>query len=120
MSTSTKFSGREIEVRTLTVRDVKELLDEIKNEGRESKSVLDLHVLDLLFDDDVPARAIAKSTGLSLEELSGNITPEEVHGLIDKVRAENPFFVGMMERLVSAGKGAERTNRAPSSKPLTS
>lgn len=97
------FSGRKITARTLTVQQVRELLDEIKKQS-DAKSILDLNVVDLLFDDDVPAIAVSKSTGLTLQELCGPVDPQLVRNVIDEVRAANPFFVGMMERMVNAGK----------------
>lgn len=101
-----ELSGRKITAKTLTVQQVRELLDAIQQQAAEKKTLLQLDVVDLLFDDDVPAIAVAKSSGLSLKELAGPHDPQQVKELIDEVRAANPFFVGMMERLVGAGKSA--------------
>jgi hypothetical protein len=58
-------------------------------------------VVDAVFDDDLPAVAVAASSGLSLDELAGDIGQQEMRGLIDKVKAVNPFFVGMMARIIA-------------------
>ena len=101
---SVNFSGREVAVKTLSVSDVKDLLDEIRSDASGEQKPP--HILDLLFDDDIPAAAVSKATGLSLTELAGNVKPQEARDLIDAVRAQNPFFLGMMERLVGAGRTA--------------
>lgn len=113
MGEQMKFSGRTIEVKTLTVAQVKELMAELTADRENNEP---LHVFDLLFDDEVPARAVSKATGLSLDDLAGPYTPQEGNELLAKVRAANPFYVGMMERLVAAGRG---TAAAPSSKRST-
>jgi len=103
---SVTVSGRKVTVKTLTVAEMREIVEEIRDAGKSDKSVLDLHIVDLIFNDDVPTAAVAKASGLTLEELAGPIAPQEIKDLIDKVRAANPFFVGMMERLVDVGKEA--------------
>lgn len=97
MSENVDFCGRTITVKTLTVRQIKYLIDEFQeNDGR-------VDAIDLLFNDDVPSLAICMATGLSMDELMADVPPRVVKDLIDAVRAENPFFVGMMERLVAVG-----------------
>lgn len=107
---SINFSGRDITIRTLSVAETKEILDQLKadslqiiEKGKEP-TVKPPHVVDLLFNDDIPAIAVAKSSGVKLNELAGDVPPQQVRDLIDAVRAQNPFFLGMMERLVGAGK----------------
>lgn len=117
MATPVMFCGRNITVKTLTVSDVRELLDEMQKAGEEKKTILEQDVIDLLFDDEVTALAMAKATGLTTKELGGNVPPDDVRKLIDAVRAENPFFVGMMERLITAGKGGGGADLVPSLKP---
>ena len=88
--------GRDIEVRSLTMRQIREAVAKLK-----SGDVLldgEPHIIDLLYDDSVPAVAVSLATGLSLAELAGDIDQVAMRDLLDKVRAANPFFVGMMER----------------------
>jgi len=106
MSTIVNFSGRDIEVKTLTVRQIADYLDGMKKKDPE------VLALDLLFNDDVPANAVCLATGLTPQELSGDVKPSEVRELWDSVRAENPFFVGMMERLVKAGEQMQKPSSA--------
>lgn len=111
-----KLSGREVEPKVLLVSEVKEVLDHIKEQSLSVGSQLDLHVVDLLFDNEFPAVAVAKSTGFTMEELEGPLDPNELDAVIKEARVKNPFFVGMMERLVAAGRGGSgRTDRQPSS-----
>lgn len=106
MAVDVKLSGRNVTVNTLNVAQVRELVEEMKTEFADGKSIFDINIVDLLFDDEVPAKAVSKATGLSLQELAGPHDPQEVKTLIDEVRAQNPFYVAMMERLVTVGVGA--------------
>ncbi|SHO52841.1 hypothetical protein [Desulfopila aestuarii] len=118
MAGTVKLGGRDITVKTLTVSDVRELMEQIGKDGEKVKSWFDLDIVDRMFDDEVPVVAVARATGLSVAEVGGNYDPQEVRNLIDEVRAQNPFFVAMMERVVSAGKGGSaKASLAPSSKP---
>lgn len=115
MAKKITFCGRDVTVKTLNVAEVADLLDESKEEAGKIKTVFDLHVLDLLFDDEVPARAVAKATGLTMQELAGPNDPAEVRALLDEVRAQNPFYVGMMERITAVGKSVANKIRPASS-----
>lgn len=115
MAGNVKLGGRDITVRTLTVSEVRELMEQIHKDGEKVKSWFDLDIVDRMFDDEVPVVAVAKATGLSVAEVGGNYDPQEVRGLIDEVRAQNPFFVAMMERVVYAGKGDSASPSRPSS-----
>lgn len=117
---SVTFSGRNLTIKTLNMAEMREVVDEIKGKGNEKTSVLDLNITDLAFNDDVPASAVAKASGLTLSDLEGPVDPQEVKDLIDKVRAANPFFVGMMERLVGAGKAAGKQPQQTSPEPSAS
>lgn len=118
MAVTVKLGGRDITVRTMTVSEVRELMVEIEAQGKKVKSWFDLDIVDRMFDDEVPVIAVAKATGLSVAEVGGKYDPQEVRNLIDEVRAQNPFFVAMMERVVAAGKGGSaEPSRTPSSKP---
>lgn len=100
------LAGRKIEVKQLTMRQIKDVVAVLK----KSQAGEEVHVVDALFDNDVPAIAVSEATGLSMAELEGEISQQEMHDLIEKVRAVNPFFVGMMERVIASG-----TRKSPSS-----
>lgn len=107
MSETIKLGGRAVSVHALTMKEIREVLVALREKSKEP------HVIDMVFDDDVPAVAISAASGLSLSELEGEFTQQEIRDLLDKVRALNPFFVGMMERLCRAGM----TPSAPSPVP---
>lgn len=98
------LAGRQVEVKQLTMRQIKNVMAVVKKQDNE------VHVIDAVYNDPVPAVALAEGTGLSLEELSGDFNQEEVNNLLSKFKSINPFFVGMTERLVLG------TRSEPSSK----
>jgi len=104
---SHKLANRDITVRKFTMKDVHNYLEGMEKDNAAGGRP---HVMDILFNDDVTARAVSMATGLSMEELAGNYTHDEMRALIDKVRAENPFFVGMMERIVKIKKKIPNSN----------
>jgi len=107
MNEKITIGGREITVRQMTMADVRRFVAEMQQQadGQEPEP----HVIDMLFDDPVPASAVSVATGLSLDELAGDFTQSEMRELLDAVKAANPFFVGMMERLVEAGRQLSAT-----------
>jgi len=98
MSEQLTIVGRQIDIKQLTMRQIKDIVGALKKQDAGT----DVHIVDTLFDNDVPAVAVAAATGLSLAELEGEINQQDMHDLIEKVRAANPFFVGRMERLISS------------------
>lgn len=99
MSEQITVSGRQVEVKGLTMKQIKEVMANLKGQNEKQEA----HVIDAVFDDDVPAFAVSLATGLSLAELEGDIGQQDMRDLLDKVKAVNPFFVGMMTRLISLG-----------------
>lgn len=106
MSEQITIAGRQVEVKGLTMKQIKDVLASLKDRSKQQEA----HVIDAVFDDDVPAVAVSMATGLSLAELEGDIGQQDMRDLLDKVKAVNPFFVGMMTRLISRA-----TQNAPSS-----
>lgn len=101
-----KLGGRDITVKKLLVSDVRELLDETKEKmEQEDRTVFDLHAGDLMLDDEIPMAGVAKAIGWSVGELEGAIDPDELKAVVDQVRAKNPFYLGMMERLIKNTRG---------------
>jgi hypothetical protein len=89
--------GREVVARELTVREVRGILDDLE-------AVKEVSTVDLLFQDRIPARAVALSTGLTLEELEGDFKPSELDAIITAVGEANPIFARLVERLTGAVK----------------
>ena len=98
MSESIKIAGRDITVKQLKMNQIREFVSSFGDDRAKP------HILDILFDDPVPAKAVSLATGLSMEELAGDLRQDEMRQLLDKVKAVNPSFVGMMERIIKAGQ----------------
>lgn len=93
------FANREIKIKTLTVREVDEVLSASRKRLEAENSSSPLDTIDLLFDDALPSEAILVATDLTPEELTGDVDPKDVKQLIDKVREANPFFAAMVDRI---------------------
>ena len=95
MSTeSLTIAGRPVTVRQLTMRQIRNVMAHLKKKEAEP------HIVDVVFNDSVPAIALAEASGLSLEELAGDFDQQDIADLLAKVKAINPFFVGMTERII--------------------
>ena len=89
-----ELAGRKITIRELTVSEVRSVLNEIE-QSEES------NLVDELLDGYIPAAAIAKSTGISLEELE-KCGPSILGTLASEVGASNSFFENLIKRRVEA------------------
>jgi len=107
MSDPVKIASRDISVKQLTMAEIRKFVAAMQAEAEKEDNKA--HVLDMLFDDPVPAAAVSIATGLSMDELGGSFSQDEMRELLDKVKAVNPFFVGMMERLIEAGRQLNKT-----------
>ena len=87
------------QAKELTVRQVREIIDTLEKQEN-------VHTVDMLFSDEIPALAVSMSTGKSLEELQGDITPSELAAIIEEVKEAKPFFVKMIQRLSEIGEAA--------------
>lgn len=96
---TTKFDGKEITVKELTVKDISRLLSSFDTDA-------EMHPVDLLFNDSFPALGISMSTGLTLDDLQGDIAPSDLDLLITEVKNINPFLVKLIQKLLVAGKAA--------------
>lgn len=92
-----QIGGRDITVKQLNMSEVRDFVSSLDDDA-------EAHIVDILFNDPVPAKAVSLATGLSLEELAGSFKQDEMRTLLDKVKAVNPSFVGMMERIIKAGQ----------------
>ncbi len=130
MTETATLSGREIEVKQLTIKGVRDYItymrkrDDMRNEWEQYETArakqeagtwvpedpleepaerIEMHTIDMLYNDIASAKVVSMATGLSMAELEGDHDPKEMRELIDKVKAANPFLVAMMDRYSSVG-----------------
>jgi len=87
---------RKIEAKELTVSQIRQVFESMENRT-------DIHTIEILFPNEIPVMAVSLSTGLSLEELDGDIPPSEIKRLIDEVKTKNPFFLSGLQSLAKVG-----------------
>ncbi|MGD9949320.1 MAG: hypothetical protein AB7U29_12700 [Desulfobulbus sp.] len=98
-SVTTTFQGKTVTVRELTVKQVRELFERLKNETP-------LFIDDLL-DQPVPARAVSESTGIPLDQLE-EAKPSELLPLCEEVIRVNPSLASMISRRIEAADRLEK------------
>ena len=81
-STMVTFQGKELTVKEMTVRQVREVFERLKNEEQQL-------FIDELLDQPVPAMLITESTGVPLEQLE-SAKPSELLPLCEAVIKVNP------------------------------
>ena len=96
-----KIEETEYIARELTVKQIRETLDELESGEYETD------MIDLLFPDRVPSTVVSKSLGMSPEELAAkDFPPAVVEKIISEVEEVNPFFAGLIQRLAKIGREA--------------
>ena len=98
-SIATTFQDQSITVKELTVKQVRELFERLKNEPSL--------FIDDLIDQPVPALAISESTGISLEQLDA-AKPSELVALCGEVVKVNPSLASMISRRIEAAERLEQ------------
>ncbi len=99
---------RAITVRELTARQIDQIMGGIDHSRQ-------IHPAELLMGDHFPVEAVTASTGLTADDLSGDITPSELRELWDAVIEVNGFLSNLLIRLVGVGeKMSESTFAGPS------
>jgi hypothetical protein len=88
---------RTIETRELTVAEVRQVFEDM--DARKG-----IHTVDILFPNEIPVKALSLATGLSLDELDGEIPPSEMKRIIDEVKGKNPFFLTALGHLADIGR----------------
>ncbi len=83
------------EVKELTVKQVKAVLDEKPQVP---------HIIELMFPDELPVSVVCASTGLTRDEIEDNFTVSEIKSLLEDVKTANPFFLTLLEKLSDLGK----------------
>ena len=99
--------GFDYRVRVLTMQDIRAVVRAMKDLGQEGA---EMHVIDVLFDHEVPAAALKLATGLDDAALDA-LPPAEVQALLDAVARVNSFFVETWVRRFAS--------RATPSEPLS-
>ena len=98
-STTTTFQGNPITVRELTVKQVREAFERLKNEEQP--------FIDDLLDQPVPALLVTESTGVTLEQLEA-AKPSELIALCEAVVKVNPSLASMIKRRIEAAERLEK------------
>ena len=99
--------GADYRVRVLTMQDIRAVVRAMKDLGQEGA---EMHVIDVLFDHEVPAEALKLATGLDDAALD-SLPPADVQALLDEVGRVNSFFVETWVRRFAS--------RATPSEPLS-
>lgn len=86
-----KLGNRMITVRKMTVREVEDFLDDQTHYPPTTA--------ELLLERSLPERAVRQVTGLSTEDLNGDVDPDELDGLWQAVEDENHFLSRMYAKL---------------------
>lgn len=87
------INDTEYTCRELTAPQVRDTLEEVEKG--------ELLILDMLFPERIPAVAVQKSTGKSIEELE-KLAPSEYDALLKTVEVANPFFAALVNRMITA------------------
>ena len=87
-----KLGSRTVNIRKMTVREVEEFLDDKKNYPPT--------MAELLIDRTLPERAVRLVSGLTTEDLNGDVDPDELDSLWQAVEDENHFLSRMYNRLM--------------------
>ena len=108
-SEQVSVGGADYRVRVLTMQDIRAVVRAMKDLGQEGA---EMHVIDVLFDHEVPAEALKLATGLDDAALDA-LPPADVQGLLGAVARVNSFFVETWVRRFAS----RATPSAPSSAP---
>lgn len=90
-----QFNGRTVSVRQLTVREVSDYMDHVQQQPS---------IADLLMDSAITSQLVQLASGLTAEEINGEVLPSELKRLWEAVAHENPSCAGLLTRLAEAGK----------------
>lgn len=103
-----KLGKETVTVRKLTVREASAFI--------EDQSKYELSFAELLLDRSLPERVVRQVTGLSTEELNGDVDPDELDSLWQAVEDENHFLSRMYGRLMKISAAmAETAGEQPTS-----
>ena len=75
----------------LTAPQVRDVLEETEKG--------EIHILDMLFPEQIPCIAVQKSTCKTLEELE-KLAPSDYDALLKTVEVVNPFFAALVVRIL--------------------
>ena len=109
MAKEIPFQGKTVVVRQLTVRETAEFFDNIGS--------MRVTTADLLMHRALPAAVVCTATGLTIDDLTGDVTPSELVGLWEAVEQENPFFLQTIERFAALEQGGAAKLQATASAP---
>lgn len=93
-SETLKIRGHEFTARALTMAELRQVLQDEEKEGRN------LSIIDLLFEDGLPAKAFYLSLRLEEDDLD-ELYPEDIRELMEAVARANPTYAAMEKRLAA-------------------
>lgn len=98
-SITTTFQGQSITVHELTVKQVREIFERLRNEQPR--------FIDDLLDQPVPALAVSESTGIPIDQLE-EAKPSDLVDLCKQVVKVNPSLASMISRRIEAADRLEQ------------
>lgn len=96
-SKTIRIDDREITVKELTASQVEALMDGSSDKRRAS-------VAELLMASHIPIEAVCAATGISADELNGEMAPSELAIIWEAVAEVNGFLSAMMQRLMGVAE----------------
>lgn len=94
-----KIKGQDVVVKELTMAEVDGLLGSA-GAGRA------VYPAEVILDPVIPQEAVVLATGLSDDDLAGDITPSELAEIWEAVAEVNGFLSKLMARLSKEGRAA--------------
>lgn len=104
------IGGFDYRVRVLTMQDIRAVVRAMKDLGQDGAEI---HIIDVLFDHEVPTAALKLATGMDDAALDA-LPPAEVQALLDAVARVNSFFVETWERRFASRATPSEPSSAPS------
>lgn len=105
---TTTFNGKEITVKELTVKQVRQVFSRINEE--------ELLFFDDLMDQPVPALIIAEATGIPAENLEDH-KPSDLTALAKEVESVNPTVASLIKRRLAAFEKLQTLNQHLTGQP---
>ena len=96
MAREITFMGRAVVVRQLTAKETAEFFDTIGD--------IKPNIADILMNRVLPCSVVCTATGLTTEDLTGDVCPSDLLELWEAVEQVNPFFLQALERLSALGQ----------------
>lgn len=100
-SETVKIGTKKFTATVLTVRQVRDVLEEVESDDYKAG------LIDRLFVDGIPQPAFLASLNVELDELD-ELTPEDIKQLMEAVAKVNPTYAGMEKRMSANDESLEK------------